>query len=82
MGFPSLDAVFFVEGPPHFEIRDGLVHVHQDIGRVHIERVMLLSTFVLAIKLAKSAVVEYDRQGRAEVIAFPAPESDENASAH
>jgi hypothetical protein len=78
----SLDAVFFVEAPPHFEVRDGLVHVHQDIGRLHIERVMLLSTFVLAIKLAKSAVVEYNRKGFAEVIDFPAPASDENASAH
>lgn len=82
MPFPSLDAVFFVEAPPQFEVRDGLVHVHQTIGRIHIERVMRLSTFILAIKLAKSAVVEYDLRGSAEVIAFPAPESDENASAH
>ena len=80
MSFPSLDAVFFVEGPPHFEVRDGLVHVTQEIGRIHIERVMRLSTFIIAIKLARSAVVEYNRRGFAEVIAFPAP--DENASPH
>lgn len=76
----SLDAVFFVEAPPHFEVRDGLVHIHQDIGRVHIERVMQLSTFVRSIKLARAAVVEYNRRGVAEVIDFPA--SDGNAAQH
>jgi hypothetical protein len=77
MPFSALDAVIFVEEPPQFEIRDGLVHIVQHAGSMRLERVMSLHVFMRTIRAANKALAEYNASGgMAEVIVFPTREDE------
>jgi hypothetical protein len=68
---PSLDVTAFVDEPPTFTIREGLVHICQPLSQqLCVERVMRYSTFLKTISAAQKAVRDYEKRGHAEVVPF------------
>jgi len=66
----NLDAVFYVETPPHLELRDGLVHVTFSISKAcNLEVVLPKRAFLKALKNSNK-LSDLIHDGGAKIIAL------------
>lgn len=82
MPFSNLDAVMLVNEPPEFTYSGGLFHIKQRYSETCvIERVMRPSVFLLALRRAAEAARQH-KFGGAQIIDFPASDSEEVKARH
>jgi hypothetical protein len=67
------DAIIFCQEPPEFELRDGMVHILQRMGKnTQTERIMRPSTFLKALRAANRLADEF-HAGERNVVAIRRP---------